>query len=72
MSDKNIRIEVMKAIESKVEGFMDTYLIPVEEIWQPTDFLPDSQQDGFLDAVHQIREEAKELGYDKSVKKLRN
>lgn len=64
MSDKNIRIEVMKAIEGKVEGFIDKYLIPVEDIWQPTDFLPDSQQDGFLDDVHQIREEAKELGYD--------
>ncbi|WP_394748292.1 acyl-ACP desaturase [Spongiimicrobium salis] len=64
MSDKNIRIEVMRAIEDRVEGYMDAYLIPIEDIWQPTDFLPDSQQDGFLDAVHQIREEAKELGYD--------
>ncbi len=54
----------MRAIEDRVEGYMDAYLIPIEDIWQPTDFLPDSQQDGFLDAVHQIREEAKELGYD--------
>ncbi len=64
MSDKNVRIEVMKAIEGKVEGFIESYLVPIDKIWQPTDFLPDSQSEGFFDAVHQIREEAKELGYD--------
>ncbi len=64
MSAKNIRIEVMRAIEDKVSGFIDQFLIPVEDIWQPTDFLPDSQSDGFLEAVKQIQEESKELGYD--------
>ncbi|MEK6153029.1 acyl-ACP desaturase [Flavobacteriaceae bacterium 3-367] len=64
MSPKNIRIEVMNAIEHKVDGFIDSFLIPIEEIWQPTDFLPDSQGEGFMEDVHQIREEAKELGYD--------
>jgi len=43
---------------------MDSFLIPIEDIWQPSDFLPDSQSDGFYDAVEQIREESKELGYD--------
>ncbi|MBU2995729.1 acyl-ACP desaturase [Cellulophaga baltica] len=64
MSAKNIRIEVMRAIEHKVSDFIDQFLIPIEDIWQPTDFLPDSQSDGFLDAVKQIQEESKELGYD--------
>lgn len=64
MSIKNIRLEVMQAIEPKVQGFMDSFLIPVEEIWQPSDFLPDSESDGFFDHVKQIREESKELGYD--------
>jgi len=64
MSAKNVRIEVMRAIEHKVEGFIDSYLIPIEEIWQPTDFLPDSQQEGFFEETKKIREEAKELGYD--------
>lgn len=64
MSAHNIRLEVMKAIESKVEGFIDSYLVPIEKIWQPTDFLPDSQSDNFFNEVEQIREEAKELGYD--------
>ncbi len=64
MVQKNIRLEVMQAIEDKVEGFMDKFLIPIEEIWQPTDFLPDSQNDNFLTAVKELREESKELGYD--------
>jgi acyl-[acyl-carrier-protein] desaturase len=64
MSEKNIRLEVMQTIEPKVKGFMDSYLIPVEENWQPSDFLPDSQSDNFLDDIEQIQEESKELGYD--------
>ena len=42
MSIKNIRLEVMQFLENKVEGFMEEYLIPVETIWQPSDFLPNS------------------------------
>lgn len=61
---KNIRLEVMDAIEPQVAGFMDSFLIPPDKIWQPSDFLPDSQADNFTSAVEQIREEAKELGYD--------
>ncbi|MCL5246347.1 acyl-ACP desaturase [Cellulophaga sp. 20_2_10] len=64
MSAHNIRLEVMKAIEGKVDGFIDSYLVPIDKIWQPTDFLPDSQSDNFFSEVEQIREEAKELGYD--------
>jgi acyl-[acyl-carrier-protein] desaturase len=64
MSIKNIRFEVMQTIEKEIDSFMEKYLIPVEKIWQPTDFLPNSQEDTFFEEVHQIREEAKELGYD--------
>ncbi|MEX0290184.1 MAG: acyl-ACP desaturase [Flavobacteriaceae bacterium] len=64
MSEKNIRLEVMQAVEPKVTGFMESFLIPIEDIWQPSDFLPDSQSEGFFDHLHQIREESKELGYD--------
>lgn len=48
MSIKNIRLEVMQFLENKVEGFMDQYLIPVEKIWQPSDFLPNSESETFL------------------------
>jgi acyl-[acyl-carrier-protein] desaturase len=64
MVEKNMRLEVMQALEPKVEGFMDSFLIPIADIWQPTDFLPDSDKDGFLEEVKDLREESKELGYD--------
>ena len=62
--DKNIRLEVMQAIEPQVQGFMESFLVPIEQLWQPSDFLPDSQADDFMDEVEKIREEAKELSYD--------
>jgi acyl-[acyl-carrier-protein] desaturase len=64
MVTKNIRLEVMQAIEPKVDEFMNSFLIPIEDIWQPSDFLPDPESDDFLNAIEQLREESKELGYD--------
>ncbi len=64
MSAFNIRLEVMKQLESKIDSLIDQFLIPVEKIWQPTDFLPNSQKDTFFDEVTEIRELAKELPYD--------
>jgi acyl-[acyl-carrier-protein] desaturase len=64
MSIKNIRLEVMQFLENKVEGFMEEYLIPVEKIWQPTDFLPNSESDTFFEEVKELRELAKDLPYD--------
>ena len=64
MPEKNVRLEVMQQLEPKVDGFIDEFLIPVEKIWQPTDFLPNSQQETFYDEVTEIRELAKELPYD--------
>ena len=54
----------MKTLEKEIGGFMDKYLVPVEEIWQPTDFLPNSQSDSFIDEVEEIREISKELDDD--------
>ena len=64
MSLHNIRLEVMQFLESKVEGFMEQYLIPVEKIWQPSDFLPNSESDTFFEEVKELRELAKDLPYD--------
>ena len=64
MSIKNIRLEVMQFLENKVEGFMDEYLIPVEKIWQPSDFLPNSEDENFFEEVKELREIAKDLPYD--------
>lgn len=56
----------MQALEPKVNGYIEQFLIPPEDIWQPTDFLPESEKDDdtFFEQVRQIREEAKELPYD--------
>ncbi|MEG1227374.1 MAG: acyl-ACP desaturase, partial [Flavobacterium sp.] len=40
------------------------YLIPVEKIWQPSDFLPNSEGENFFEEVKELREIAKELPYD--------
>ncbi len=64
MSLKNVRLEVMRFLEKDVDALIKKYLIPVNKIWQPTDFLPDSSSDSFFDEVTEIRELAKELPYD--------
>ena len=64
MSVKNIRKEVMLTLEKNIGNFVDTFLIPAEKIWQPTDFLPNSQKDSFITEVEEIRELSKELHDD--------
>ncbi|SFC53257.1 acyl-ACP desaturase [Flavobacterium phragmitis] len=64
MSIKNIRLEVMQFLEKNVDSFVEQYLIPVEKIWQPSDFLPNSQGENFFEEVKELREIAKELPYD--------
>jgi acyl-[acyl-carrier-protein] desaturase len=64
MSIKNIRLEVMQFLEKNIDSFVDNYLIPVESIWQPTDLLPDSQNETFYEDLRELREIAKDLPYD--------
>lgn len=61
---KNIRLEVMQAIEPLLEGFMEKYLIPIEENWQPSDLLPDSRKENFFYKLEELRELAQELDSD--------
>ena len=64
MSQKNIRLEVMQFLEKNVDTFVEQYLIPVEKIWQPSDFLPNSESENFYEEVKELREIAKDLPYD--------
>lgn len=64
MSLHNIRLEVMQLLERKIDSFMEEFLIPVEKIWQPTDLLPDSNKENFLEEVKELREISKDLPYD--------
>ncbi|MGB2273930.1 MAG: acyl-ACP desaturase, partial [Flavicella sp.] len=40
MSIYNVRKEVMLTLEKDIETTFGKFLISPEEIWQPTDFLP--------------------------------
>ena len=64
MSLHNIRLEVMQTLEKNIEMFVDKFLITPEKIWQPTDFLPNSQSDSFIEEVKEIQELSKELDDD--------
>lgn len=64
MALENIRLEVMKTVEKSIDSFVDKYLIPIEDVWQPTDLLPNLQSENYNDEILELREEAKELGYD--------
>ncbi|WP_417799247.1 acyl-ACP desaturase [Tenacibaculum sp.] len=64
MSLQNIRKEVMQTLEKNIDSFVDKFLMPIEKIWQPTDFLPNSQKDTFIDEVKEIQEISKELDDD--------
>ncbi|CAM3325483.1 Acyl-ACP desaturase [Flavobacterium longum] len=61
---QNTRLEVMRFLEKDVDAFVDEYLIPIDTIWQPADFLPPSNSEEFLDQVKELRELAKDLPYD--------
>jgi len=61
---KNIRKEVMKTLEKNIDTFVDKFLIPPEKIWQPTDFLPNSQKDDFIEEIKEIQEISKDLDDD--------
>lgn len=64
MSIKNVRLEVMQLLEKNIDSFVENYLIPIENIWQPSDLLPDSQNENFFEEVKELREIAKDLPYD--------
>jgi acyl-[acyl-carrier-protein] desaturase len=64
MPQKNVRLEVMQFLEKDVNRYVDEFLIPVEQIWQPSDLLPNSESESFFDEVKELREIAKDLPYD--------
>jgi len=54
----------MLTLEKNIDTFVEKFLITPEKIWQPTDFLPNSQSDSFIEEVKEIRELSKELDND--------
>lgn len=64
MNLPNVRLEVMQTIEKSMAELVDKYLKPIEENWQPSDFLPDAQKPNFFEEVEELQALAKDMDYD--------
>ncbi|XP_065873710.1 stearoyl-[acyl-carrier-protein] 9-desaturase, chloroplastic-like [Euphorbia lathyris] len=58
------KLEIFKSLEGWAEDNILVHLKPVEKCWQPQDFLPEPESDGFHDQVKELRQRAKELPDD--------
>lgn len=64
MYNKMVRLEVMRTLSSEVNSFIDKYLTPIEKIWQPTDFLPDTTSSDFKHELEELQHHAQAMDYD--------
>ncbi len=58
------RREVMQHIEQYMLEKMFDFLKPVDEIWQPSDFLPDSTKPTFFSDIKELQQNAEGISYD--------
>jgi acyl-[acyl-carrier-protein] desaturase len=57
-------LEIMRDAEPRALSIVKNYLPKPEDIWQPSDFLPDSNGDAFQAEVEEIQELSRALDYD--------
>ncbi|KAK9997504.1 hypothetical protein SO802_022190 [Lithocarpus litseifolius] len=55
------KVEIFKSMEDWAKNNVLTILKPVEECWQPQDFLPDLASDGFIEQVYELRERTRDI-----------
>jgi acyl-[acyl-carrier-protein] desaturase len=60
----SFQLEVVKSMEGFVDQNLSTLLKPVDESWQPSDFLPDLTRDDWRERVAEFRVDAKRLPDD--------
>ncbi|HQR94517.1 MAG TPA: acyl-ACP desaturase, partial [Sediminibacterium sp.] len=58
------RIEVMHFLAQKIESIIEEFLKPIDTNWQPSDFLPESNNPEFTKEIKEIQEQCKALPYD--------
>jgi acyl-[acyl-carrier-protein] desaturase len=58
------RLEVMQYVGKDLDALIAEYLKPIDQNWQPTDFLPDSSKENFFNEVKLLQESCKDLPYD--------
>jgi len=54
----------MKNLETEMSSFISKFLTPIEKIWQPSDFLPDTSSADFKDQLDELQTFAHEMPYD--------
>ncbi len=54
----------MQTLATSMDEFLDTFLIPIEKNWQPTDLLPVSSDQDFVSSIKEIQGLSKEMDYD--------
>jgi acyl-[acyl-carrier-protein] desaturase len=59
-----LRKEVMQFVGQKLDALVEEYLKPIDQNWQPSDFLPDSSKEAFFSEVKLLQESAADLPYD--------
>ncbi len=64
MKEQNLRNEVMNTIEQSMGSLLEQYLRPVEQCWQPADFLPDPASDSFYEELKELQELSQSMSYD--------
>jgi acyl-[acyl-carrier-protein] desaturase len=55
------RFEVIKSMEGFVGERINTFLRPVSDCWQPSDFLPEAGSEDFPEKHRMLREKARSL-----------
>lgn len=58
------RIEVMHFLAQKIDSIIEEFLKPIDTNWQPSDFLPESNNPEFTKEIREIQEQCKALPYD--------
>jgi acyl-[acyl-carrier-protein] desaturase len=64
MASKVSRAEVMGHLDKGMDGAIAQYLKPIDEIWQPADLLPQTDQESFFEQVRTLQGKADNLSYD--------
>ena len=58
------KMEIFKSLEGWAEENILVHLKPVEKCWQPMDYLPEPESEGFYEQVKELRERCKEIPDD--------
>jgi acyl-[acyl-carrier-protein] desaturase len=58
------RFEVIRSMDTFVGDNLNTLLKPVDESWQPNDFLPDMTSEGWIEQLQEFRRRAAEIPDD--------